>query len=622
MWRPLARRASLYRRTAAPRLRPPILHFQVPHHETVTLPLPFIESAYRVSLLSIISHFHQSPIFFSSSSAENHEDPPSEPLISEGNEITGGLDFGAMNVFDGNTKSEFENEDSIFDDATDDLEVNKGFGENFDGSVALDENLDSVAIEDESLGQIKKNDPEKVESLLSLLQSSGTVSGSLEPTLEGMDLVLDEDFVLKVLETRYIPGENLISFFMWVLKKPEFKLTALLLDALVSAICVENRKKEAYALWDLVKEVGEKEKGVVSTESLNALIAEFSRLGKGKAAFDVFNMFEEFGCLLNADTYYLTIEALCRRSFHNWACSVCEKMLNAEKLPNAERVGKIISYLCKGGMTKDAHLVYLYAKDKKIYPSRSSINFLISSLSRIEKTDKVTDKEINKELDKETVSLALEMLNDYSAEDRKYATKAFSSVVKKLCWIEDVDRAKKLLLEMIDSGPPPGNAIFNCVINGLTKTGDMEEALNMMKLMETRGLKPDVYTYTVIMSGYARGGEMEEACKIFDEAKNKHSKLSPITYHTLIRGFCKLEQFDKAVNLLQEMKQHGVHPNHDEYNKLIKSLCLKALDWETAEKLQEEMKVNGLILNGRTRALISAVKELEEGVSTEIPAPA
>ncbi|KAL6511994.1 hypothetical protein OROGR_021591 [Orobanche gracilis] len=611
MWRPIARRASIYRRTAAPRLRPAVLHIQVPCNETATPPFPSIGSSPRFSFLSRISHFHQKPRFFSSISAETHEHPASEAL----GRITGGFDFSAPNVFDEISKPEFQNEDSIFDDAVGDFEVEKGFGENFDGSVALDGDLD---VEDESLGKIKKNDPEKVESLLSLLQSRGTVNGSLESNLEEMCMILDEVFVLKVLETPYIPGENMIGFFRWVMKKRAFKLSTMVLDALVSGVCTENRKREAYDLWDLINEIGDKEKGVVSTKSLNVLIAEFSRLGKGKAAFDVFNKFEEFGCHLNADTYYLTIEALCKRSFNNWASSACEKMLNADKLPSPDRVGKIISYLCRGGMPKDAHLVYIYAKDKKIYPHQSSISLLISSLSRIERVHKGPGKEINVELDQETVSLALEMLNEYSAENRKYAINPFSSVIKKLCWIQDVNRARKLLLEMIDSGPPPGNDVFNCVINVLSKFDNVEEALSMMKLMEKRGLKPDLYTYNVIMSGYARNGEMEQACKILDEAKKNHSKLSPMTYHTLIRGYCKLEQYDKAVSLLGEMREHGVNPNHDEYNKLIKSLCLKALDWETAEMLEEEMRVNGFLLNSRTRALICAVKELNEGDTTEI----
>ncbi|KAL3641220.1 hypothetical protein CASFOL_016188 [Castilleja foliolosa] len=606
MWGPLARRASLYRRTAAPRLRPTVLHPHVPRRQSSTPPL---SSASHFSLFSRISHFHQETRFFSSISVENHEDPPTEQLIPEGDESAAGFDFNAPNVFDESPNPGFENDDSIFDGAEGD----------FDGPVALDGNLD---VEDEGLGQAKSNDPEKVENLLSLLQSRGTINGPLESNLEEIDLVLDDEFILKVLETPCIPGENLICFFKWVLKKLEFKSSKVMLDALVSAVCVENRKREAYDLWDLVNEINEKEKGVVSTESLNTLISEFSRLGKGKAAFYVFNKFEEFGCELNADTYYLTIEALCKRSFTNWASSVCEKMLSADKLPGSEKVGKIISYLCKGDLTKDAHLVYIYAKDKKIDLPTSSMKFLISSLSRIGAAKKKEEEEINKELDQETVSMALEMLSDYTDENRKHAIKPFSSVIKKLCWIQDVDGAKKLLLEMIERGPPPGNAVFNCVINGLTKNGSMEEAVSMMRLMEKRGLKPDVYTYSVVMSGYVRNDEVEQASAIFDEAKKNHSKLSPITFHTLIRGYCKLEQYDKAVSLLGEMKTYGVTASHDEYNKLIKSLCFKALDWETAEKLEEEMRANGVVLNGRTRALISAIKELKEGESGEISSPA
>jgi pentatricopeptide repeat protein len=172
---------------------------------------------------------------------------------------------------------------------------------------------------------------------------------------------------------------------------------------------------------------------------------------------------------------------------------------------------------------------------------------------------------------------------------------------------------------MIVEGPPPGNAVFNTVISGYCKGGDLKEAIEIMKLMESRGLKPDVYTYTVIISGYSSGGQMEEACYILSEAKKKHSKLSPVTYHALIRGYCKLDQFDKALELLAEMEKFGVQPNADEYNKLIQSLCLKSLDWGTAEKLFAEMKEKGLYLNSITRSLITAVKELEqEGLAKEV----
>lgn len=606
MWRPLARRALLYRRTAPPRKLSVPFNLQVANRS----PSFSVESASRFSFFSSGYHFHSNARFFSSNSAESHEELSSEPPVPEDGGTAGGLDFSGLNE-----SGDFEVEDSIFDGAANIPDVSQGLGELYDGSVAGDEVLESV---EEGVELVKENDAEKVEALLSLLQSYGVVCGSIEKQFEKMGLFLGDDLVLKVLKTPCVPGENLISFFRWISKHPSrYKLTSQVLNEFVGSICTQNERKEVYALWDLINEIGEKEKGVVNAVCLNQLITEFSRLGKGKAALEVFNKFEEFGCVPDADAYYFTIEALGNRSFYTWAWSVCEKMITANVTPDANRLGKIISYFSKGGMAKDAHMVYLYAKDKRVVLPRSCIDSVVTSLCRIEKTNKETYEEINKEGDRETMSLALDMLNEYSSEDRKYAIKPFSSVIKKLCWIEDFDGATKLLLEMIESGPPPGNAVFNCVINGLTKRENMEEALSLKKVMESRGLRPDIYTYCVIISGFARAGEMDEACKIFDEAKKTHKKLTPVVYHSLIRGYCRVEQFDKAVSLLMEMRQHGVQPKHDEYNKLIKSLCFKALDWETAEKLQEDMQANGIPLNGRTKALISAVRELQEGASTE-----
>ncbi|KAB5521198.1 hypothetical protein DKX38_025517 [Salix brachista] len=480
------------------------------------------------------------------------------------------------------------------------------FSENGDAQMETftsgDVNADSFVGEENVESEAYEIDVEKLDNVLSLLQS--IVDESLESTLDSFSLVLHEEFVVKVLQTPLVLGENLIRFFKWAMKKQDLSVTTRVIDVLVSSICSRDlRRKNAYALWDLVREIGEKNEGLVSVGSLNQLIALLSKLGKGKAVLEVFHKSKDFGCVPDSETYYYTIEALCRRSFYDWAWIVCEKMLDQGPLPDSEKIGKIICWLCKGSKAKDAHTVYLLAKENNKCPPKPALYFLIGSLCR----------------DDGTVKLALEMLNDFEGEAQKYAIKPFSSVIRGLCRIKDLDGAKQLLLKMIAEGPPPGNAVFNTIISGYCKGGDMKEAVEIMKLLESRGLKPDVYTYTVIISGYSNGGQMEEACYILSEAKKKHSKLSPVTYHALIRGYCKLEQFDKALELLAEMEKFGVQPNVDEYNKLIQSLCLKSLDWETAEKLFAEMKEKGLYLNSITRSLITAVKELEEeGLAKEV----
>lgn len=523
---------------------------------------------------------------------EDHTAPPGGNVVTfvprfEGESWAKGLDAG-------------ENADSKFEDvfAIENGDLTEGFGA--DGAEEIDgEEQSSVdAGEDGAPGE--DNDAEKLENLLSLLQS--TVDGSFESSLNKMNLDLKEDFVVKVLETPLILGENLIQFFNWAVKKKRSVVTTRVVDALVVAVCSDARKSNAYALWDLVKEVGEKDGGILSVESLNKVICLLSSLGKGKAALEVFNKFGDFGCVPNAETYYFTIEALSKRSFYDWAWSVCEKMLHENILPDNEQVGKIMSWLCKGDKAKDAFDVYVLAKEEKKEPPRSNVNFLINSLCQKD----------------DTVELALKMLDDFSEKERKYAIKSFSPVIGGLCRKKDVDGAEKLLSKMIAQGPHPGNAVFNYIVNGYSKAGDMEKAKKIIKLMGTRGLKPDIYAYTVVISGYANGGQMDKACEVLAEAKKKHSKLIPATYHTLIRGYCKLDEFDKALDLFGEMEEYGVRPNHDEYNKMIQSLCLKNLDWRRAEKLLDEMKGKGLHLNGMTKGLIKAVKELEtEAVENE-----
>ncbi|KAJ1384140.1 Tetratricopeptide-like helical domain superfamily [Sesbania bispinosa] len=471
-----------------------------------------------------------------------------------------------------------------------------------DGGVQKDDGGDEQCVGEVVVEEVEEEvyqiDEEKLENVVSLLQNSS--DGSLESSLDDMDLTLHQDFVIKVFETTpIVSGDNLMRFFKWAWNEKSFKVTTPVVESLVVAICSSGlRKKEIYSLWDLVKDIGEKENGVINVGILNELIISCSKLGKGKAALEVFDKFEVFQCVPDSDTYYFTIEALCRRSAFDWACSVCQKMLDAKILPDGEKVGSILAWLCKGKKAKEAHAVYVAAIEERKYPPMSSVNFLVAKLCQ----------------ENETVQLALEMLNDIPGERRKHATKPFLAVVRALCRIKDVDAAKQLILKMIADGPPPGNAVFNFVITAYSKVGEMGQAVEMMKLLESRGLKPDVYTYAVIASGYSNGGEMEEARKILEEAKKKHVKLSPVLYHTLIRGYCKIEQFDEALKLLTEMKDYGVRSGFDEYDKLIQSLCLKALDWETAEKLQEEMKENGLYLKGITRALIKAVKEMEKEV--------
>ncbi|KAI3929071.1 hypothetical protein MKX01_028008 [Papaver californicum] len=531
----------------------------------------------------LLSLSTQNPRFYSNDSNVNHDDEINvfdltPPLISP--EL-----LDPSSVFDEN-HSQIENPNFV-------SQVNDT--ENSTDGTSSEEEEEKLVIDEE----IAVVDVEKLESVLQCFRGVSSKDGSIEDYLEKMDLDVNEEFGLRLIQTPNVNGHHLISFVKWASKKDESFMTSTIVDALVKAIGDGLRpieKKEVYFVWDLIKEIGEKREGVLNTEILNGLIALLCMLGRGKAAKEVFDKFKELGCDPDGNTYYLTVEALCNRKIFDGAWVVCDKMLTSGKFPDDMKIGKMIVSLCKGYRVKDAHMVYLMAKEKNKCIPMWSVNFLINGLCR--KT--------------ETVKLAQEVLQGLSGDSRKHATKCFSFAVRALCRYKDIEGAKELLFEMIKKGPPPRHPVFNSVITLLSKAGELEEALKLVKVMEGLRLRPNIYTYTVIINGYVKGGQMDEAFKILGQAKKTHKKLTSDPYHILICGYCQLEETVKALNLLNEMKESGILANENDYKDVIRSLCLNALDWETAEKLLEEMKENGMCLSGNSQGLIKAVKELQK----------
>lgn len=74
-----------------------------------------------------------------------------------------------------------------------------------------------------------------------------------------------------------------------------------------------------------------------------------------------------FQLVPTAETYCLTIEALCtgtgskKSEVSELVCSVCQKMIAAQRFPDGEKMGRIISWLCRDGTFKEAHAVYMAA---------------------------------------------------------------------------------------------------------------------------------------------------------------------------------------------------------------------------------------------------------------------
>lgn len=127
----------------------------------------------------------------------------------------------------------------------------------------------------------------KLEKLLSLMQSNDD-DHLVEPSsLDHMNLTIHQDFLIKVLEKTELHmyyHVDLVNVFKWVWSQHSLHLTTLVLQSLVFKICGNFRlclrDKDIYSLWDSVKEIAEKQSGLLNVTILNKLIITFSYMKK------------------------------------------------------------------------------------------------------------------------------------------------------------------------------------------------------------------------------------------------------------------------------------------------------------------------------------------------------
>lgn len=102
---------------------------------------------------------------------------------------------------------------------------------------------------DKKVEELKAVNMEKLESVSSPLQTNGIVDESRQSSLEELRLYLIKEFVVRVLEIPYIPGENCISLFKWIFKKHEFSLTRATIGTLYAELSVKVVSDLGTSVW-------------------------------------------------------------------------------------------------------------------------------------------------------------------------------------------------------------------------------------------------------------------------------------------------------------------------------------------------------------------------------------
>ncbi|KAJ0687750.1 putative tetratricopeptide-like helical domain superfamily [Helianthus annuus] len=97
----------------------------------------------------------------------------------------------------------------------------------------------------------------------------------------------------------------------------------------------------------------------------------------------------------------------------------------------------------------------------------------------------------------------------------------------------------------------------------------MDRAVKVLDEMLLAGIGPNEHTYTTIMHGYASLGDTGKAFEYFSKVKNEGLNLDVFTYEALLKACCKAGRMQSALAVTKEMHAKKIPRNTFIYNILI-----------------------------------------------------
>ncbi|KAG9134522.1 hypothetical protein Leryth_000878 [Lithospermum erythrorhizon] len=175
-----------------------------------------------------------------------------------------------------------------------------------------------------------------------------------------------------------------------------------------------------------------------------------------------------------------------------------------------------------------------------------------------------------------TMDKAMEVLAEMTRIGVPANLVTYNILLKGYCQQLQVDKAKELIREMIDSvGIEPDVVSYNTVIDGCILIDDSEGALTFFNEMRSRGIAPTKISYTTLMKAFALSGQPKLAGKIFDEMlKDPRVKVDIVAWNMLVEGFCRLGFVDEAKSAIERMKENGFQPDVATYGSLANGISV------------------------------------------------
>ncbi|KAK7302838.1 hypothetical protein RJT34_13735 [Clitoria ternatea] len=286
---------------------------------------------------------------------------------------------------------------------------------------------------------------------------------------------------------------------------------------LINGLCRLGRIGEAKELFE---EMGQK--------GISASVVTYSSLIHGMCQSDnldeAISLLEEMkrnGIEPNVFTYSSLIDGLCKNAHSSQAMELLEVMVRKHCLPNMVTYSSLIDGLCKEGKLCEAVEILDRMRIQGLKPNVGLYGKIISGLcaaGRYQEAANFIDEMVLGGTSPNRVSWSLHV-------------RMHNMVVQGLCNNIDSPRAFQLYLSMRTRGISVEIGTFNCLMKCFCKRGDLNKAARILDEMVLDGCVPDEALWNVVIGGLWDRKKVRESTELLlAELKQKFQNTFAITW--------------------------------------------------------------------------------------------
>ncbi|XP_022135299.1 pentatricopeptide repeat-containing protein At3g48250, chloroplastic [Momordica charantia] len=332
-------------------------------------------------------------------------------------------------------------------------------------------------------------------------------SSDVAENLEGLGIVLSDNFVIRALkELRNFPLKAL-SFFHWVGCRLDFDHNTVTYNAIARVL---GRDDSIEAFWGVVDEM----KNAGHEIDIDTYIKISRQFQRSKMMGEAVKLYE------------LMMDGPYRPSLQD--CSVLLRSISASDNPDLSLVFRVAKKYEATG----------YSLSKAIY---DGIHRSLTSAGKFDEAENIVKSMRNAGYEPDNVT--------------------YSQLVFGLCKARRLEEACKLLDEMEAEGCIPDIKTWTILIQGHCTTNEVDKALVCFAKMIERNCDPDADLLDVLIDGFLGQRKLDGAYQLLIELVNKaHLRPWQATYKQLIEKLLEVRKLEEAITLLRLMKKQNYPP--------------------------------------------------------------